>query len=394
MRKTILVCSIFILFCKTISSGQNLVVNPSFELGNDTISIIPPGEFPLTRAQGWTLPTRAQASLYSSIPILATTNRAMSRWKFTAKEGNNVVGIMTYGALGSNENNQLREYMQGALSKPLTIGKKYYVSYWVHFHCEGTNNIGFCFRTTPLSTDSIFRLPLKPQINNNEIVPYSTTKSWVQVRDSFVAYEPYTHFIIGNFFANRETKIESNKYRYHKAYIDDIVVEAATDGAMQPKTFDNWINSTPNIIAVVPTQPQSSTPSVSGDKTPPTTTPPPAPTIRKGETLILDKVFFNVGSIVLREESSAELDKLVIVLQKNETVRILVKGHSSSEGGDDFNMKLSDNRAQSVVNYLKQKGIAPERLSFKGYGKTQPIYPNDTEENRQKNRRVEFEILN
>jgi outer membrane protein OmpA-like peptidoglycan-associated protein len=390
MRKTILVCSILFLFCKTTLSGQNLVINPSFEIGNDSIAIIPPGEFSIARAKGWSLPTRAQASLYSSIPILATTDRALSRWKFTAKEGNNVVGIMTYGTLAGNENHQLREYMQGSLSKPLSIGKKYYVSYWVHFHCEGTNNIGFSFQKRPINTDSVFRLPLKPHIVNEEIASYSATKVWIQVRDSFVATEAYTHFVMGNFLSNRETKIESNKYRYHKAYIDDVVVEAAADGTMQPKTFDNWINSEPNMIAVIP----AITPSVSGDKNETKTTTPPAPTIRKGETLILDKVFFNINSTVLREESAAELDKLVLVLQKNETIHILVKGHSSSDGGDDYNMKLSENRAQSVVTYLKQKGIAIERLSFKGYGKTQPIFPNDSEENRQRNRRVEFEILN
>jgi hypothetical protein len=90
---------------------QNLVVNPSFEMAADSGQLIPPGEFSVTKAQGWTLPTRAQASLFSSIPTIATGNRSMSRWKFTAKEGNNVAGIMTYGTVAGIEQNELREYI-------------------------------------------------------------------------------------------------------------------------------------------------------------------------------------------------------------------------------------------------------------------------------------------
>ena len=84
---------------------------------------------------------------------------------------------------------------------------------------------------------------------------------------------------------------------------------------------------------------------------------------------------------------------LTLLLQRDKTMKILVKGHTSSEGSDEYNLKLSENRAKSVVNYLVSKGIERSRLSFKGYGKTQPIEGNDTEESRQKNRRVEFEVM-
>lgn len=390
MKDTLLFTLCVAFFTPQILRGQNLVVNPSFEIAADSNELIPPGEFALTKVKGWSIPTRAQASLYSSIPTMATLDRAMNRWKFTAKEGNNVAGITTYGTVSGNEKNELREYVQGSLDRPLTLGKKYFISYWVHFHCEGTNNIGVSFVKTPLSTDSIFRLPLKPVVNYSSVIPYSNTPIWQLVRDSFIAREPYTHFIMGNFLSNRDTKIESNKYRYHKAYLDDVHIEEAFDEKMPPRVFDLLTDNEPNMPVIIKEKPKEAT------EVPNTLKPEIAkpPTALKGDILVLDKVFFLYNATTLETSSSAQLDKLVLYLQKNMTVKILIKGHTSSEGTDAYNQKLSENRAQSVMNYLIGKNINGERLAFKGYGKTQPIYPNDTEDNRQKNRRVEFEIMN
>ena len=65
-----------------------------------------------------------------------------------------------------------------------------------------------------------------------------------------------------------------------------------------------------------------------------------------------------------------------------------------SRGNDDYNFRLSDNRARSVMEYILSQGIDPKRISSKGYGETKPVVPNDTDENRQLNRRVEFTIVN
>ena len=417
-----------ILFSSLILRGQNLVVNPSFEIASDSVSLIPPGEFSATKAMGWSMPTRAQATLYGSIPTIATTNRALNRWKFTAKTGNNVVGIMTYGSILTDEKNELREYLQGTLTKALTVGQKYYVSYWVHFHCEGSNNLGVAFGKTPLSTDSVFRLPLKPNVINSSIVNYSNSTIWQEVRDSFIAREPYKYFIIGNFLSNKETKVQSNKYHYHKAYLDEIKVEEATDAKMPSRTFDVVVenenvvsNSNVKNISQKNIEQNASTitPSVSNqnsiDKSinntlisnnssnvsTPTASKPviaapslsTTPTAVKGEVLVLDKVLFHFNSATLEATSSAQLDKLVAYLQRNPTMKILVKGHTSSEGSEEYNQKLSENRSKSVVDYLISKNISKERLTFKGFGKSQPINTNGSEESRQQNRRVEFEII-
>ena len=74
-------------------------------------------------------------------------------------------------------------------------------------------------------------------------------------------------------------------------------------------------------------------------------------------------------------------------------MQIEISGHTDDKGSDTYNQKLSENRAKSVVDYLTEKGIKKERLEFKGYGESQPISSNETEEGQQLNRRIEFKIL-
>jgi OmpA-OmpF porin, OOP family len=387
-KKNLFVVLAFII-AQTIVYSQNLIVNPSFEIPADSNRMLPPGEYDIARAKGWSKPTRAQATLYSSIPTLATGNRAMSKWKFMAKEGNNVAGITTFGALNmGNEKAELREYLQGSLIQALTVGKKYYISYWVHFHNEGTNNIGFVFTTRPLSIDSVFRLTLQPQINNTQLINYSNSNPWIQVRDSFIAREPYTHLIMGNFYANKETKVQSNQYHYHKAYIDDMTLTVANDDKMPARDFDAMVaeaikkeNTTPSVSNSISTLNTNNT-DISSNTS-----------VMKGEVLVLDKVWFDYNASNLQKSSSTQLDKLVFYLEKNPNMHILVKGHTSSEGTTEYNMKLSEARAQAVVNYIISKGISVGRLTYKGFGETQPVTTNEGEDNRQKNRRVEFEVI-
>jgi outer membrane protein OmpA-like peptidoglycan-associated protein len=74
-------------------------------------------------------------------------------------------------------------------------------------------------------------------------------------------------------------------------------------------------------------------------------------------------------------------------------MKIEISGHTDSKGANDYNLKLSDNRAKAVVDYLIKAGIPASRLVYKGYGEEQPIATNETDEGRQLNRRTEFKIL-
>lgn len=113
----------------------------------------------------------------------------------------------------------------------------------------------------------------------------------------------------------------------------------------------------------------------------------PAPVPQK---LALEGVNFDYDQASLRPESQGKLDEAAETLNKWGTVNVEVAGHTDSMGGDEYNMDLSQQRAEAVRNYLIGKGVAAERLTAKGYGESQPVADNDTDEGRFKNRRVEL----
>ena len=115
--------------------------------------------------------------------------------------------------------------------------------------------------------------------------------------------------------------------------------------------------------------------------------------IEIGQIVRLNNVFFDFDKYDLRSESFVELDRVVKLLNENPAIEIEMSAHTDSRGADDYNLKLSDNRAKSVMDYIVSKGIAASRITSKGYGETKPVATNDTDEGRQLNRRVEFKIL-
>lgn len=112
--------------------------------------------------------------------------------------------------------------------------------------------------------------------------------------------------------------------------------------------------------------------------------------LAEGKPVILRNVFFETGSAALRSESTAELDRLLDLLHSNNNLRIQINGHTDNVGSDASNQQLSEARAKAVYDYLCGKGLAANRLKYKGYGETKPIETNDTDEGRTSNRRTEF----
>ncbi|MEN0056073.1 MAG: OmpA family protein [Mucilaginibacter sp.] len=112
-----------------------------------------------------------------------------------------------------------------------------------------------------------------------------------------------------------------------------------------------------------------------------------------GSKVILKNIFFDTNKFDLESESKAELQKLIEFLAVNPSVHIEISGHTDNVGTAPINQTLSENRAKSVYQYLVANGVINTRLVYKGYGETQPIAPNDTDDNRAKNRRTEFKII-
>lgn len=115
--------------------------------------------------------------------------------------------------------------------------------------------------------------------------------------------------------------------------------------------------------------------------------------LEKGQTIRLNNVYFDTDKYNFKADTYFELDRLVAMLKEYVNLKIEVSGHTDSQGDDEHNQLLSTNRAKAVYDYLIKKGISPERISYKGYGKSKPVATNDTDKGRQQNRRVEFMIL-
>lgn len=115
--------------------------------------------------------------------------------------------------------------------------------------------------------------------------------------------------------------------------------------------------------------------------------------MKTGVTLTLRNVFFDTDSDVLTPASHLELDRWCKIMTDRPTMRIQIEGHTDNQGEASYNQQLSERRANSVAQYLIQKGITPARITRKGFGESVPAQTNDTDEGRAANRRTECRII-
>src|SRR4051812_2493466 len=123
---------------------------------------------------------------------------------------------------------------------------------------------------------------------------------------------------------------------------------------------------------------------------------PTAQVARVGEGINMtfeSGLMFKVNSSDISDSYKNDLNSAAEVFVKYPETNIIIEGHTDNTGSDELNMSLSEKRAKAVSAYLVSKGVAESRLTTKWYGETEPKYPNDTEANRQKNRRVELAIV-
>jgi outer membrane protein OmpA-like peptidoglycan-associated protein len=112
------------------------------------------------------------------------------------------------------------------------------------------------------------------------------------------------------------------------------------------------------------------------------------------QILTREKVQFEVDSAVLLPEGKAVLDEVAVILTEHpELAKVRIDGNADSTATQEYNQELSEQRADSVRDYLVTKGIATERLVTRGFGENRPVANNATDAGREKNRRVEFRIL-
>jgi outer membrane protein OmpA-like peptidoglycan-associated protein len=147
---------------------------------------------------------------------------------------------------------------------------------------------------------------------------------------------------------------------------------------------------------------QGQTPiAVAGNAPAPPPPPPPEPEppkrveVTEKSIEIHEKIQFDYNKSTIKEVSHDLLNEIADVIKKHPQIKkIAIEGHASAEGDDNYNLRLSDARAKAVMEYLVTTGgVEKERLTAKGFGESKPLASNDTEEGRETNRRVEFNIL-
>lgn len=115
--------------------------------------------------------------------------------------------------------------------------------------------------------------------------------------------------------------------------------------------------------------------------------------IEAGAHIVMNNIFFDTGNFNIKSESYPELKRIIDLMKKYQTMNVEITGHTDNMGSEAANQKLSLARAKSVMDYIISGGIPSNRITSIGHGTKFPIAKNDTDENRSKNRRVEFHIL-
>lgn len=343
-------------------SAQNLVLNPSFEdvASGESVTL----NSDIEVAANWSAPNAGTSLLYTTKDGFVYDPNGAS-WPFKARTGKNVAGMNVYGE--SYLGDARREYIQGTLARPLSVGRKYVFEFWVHYHCEGANNIGIVFLPNKIKDNSGGLLKFEPVAHQKDVTKYDNGKdTWTLVRGTFVAAKPFENFIIGNFFSDSLTQIEDNGYGHHFAYIDDILVNETKDQPAAPVSQAEMEKWDKNVVASKNMSPKGVTPSDA------------------------QKVYFKVASAEILPETAATLDKIAEQLAQKPNATVELSGFASSEGSEGYNKQLSKRRNQSVRKYLMSKGIASSNISLTAFGEKNPAENNDNEEGRSKNRRVEI----
>ena len=112
----------------------------------------------------------------------------------------------------------------------------------------------------------------------------------------------------------------------------------------------------------------------------------------RGLVLTLGDVLFDTGKSTLKPGAYATIDRLATALREEPTRKVMIEGHTDSDGADDYNMRLSQDRANSVGSYLQSRGVNHQRIVVLGFGESRPIAPNTTPDGKQQNRRVELKL--
>jgi outer membrane protein OmpA-like peptidoglycan-associated protein len=267
------------------------------------------------------------------------------------------------------------ELISAKLTRPILAGERVYAECWyafapLQFIKPPTNNndsmFAMLFTEKALRVDNSYAPRVGESIDfaRDLVIP---KLKWTKLSRTFTAKNTLNYINIGFFLPeNSFGGIQGSYY-----YIDDVLVVPAAE-----HHEDTTVALPPKVVVLPKKMPIEN-----------------LNTAKKGATIILENIEFETAKAVILPQSFAELEKIVVILEKNTNLRIEIQGHTDNTGKAENNQILSENRARAVLDFLLKKGIKASQISAKGYGDTVPLVPNTTPESRSKNRRVAFKVL-
>lgn len=432
---------VLVLFSNSMLLGQNLIQNYSFEE-----YLICPENFTAWQANydfipQWSYPTKGTPDYFNSCSKLEAGVPKNFAGFAEAKTGKAYVGIVLLGTQPD-----YREYIQAEITTPLVAGQKYCVSFSYMLAAKSqftVNQLGLAFSAGKIKQEIQTNLNLKPHVAYNSSNYLKSNFQWDSICGVYTATGGERFIIIGNLENTANTRAKDvpdvhprftgKKKEYCYVYIDDVVVRPITEckkcpcfvtdlqckvvesgnrvavetyGGIEPYQF-SWnvggngrkVNKSKNGYYVI-TITDATGCSVKDSILITNVTPivnvsieEKLNNIEEGNSLVLENIFFEFNKSSLLPDSYVELQVLINFMLTSNARKIEISGHSDNVGSDEYNLKLSEARAKTVVEYLISKGISADRLEYKGYGSKNPIADNSTEEGRNKNRRVEFKLI-
>ena len=278
------------------------------------------------------------------------------------------------------------EVLRNKLKQTLTANKTYCLQFKIKLRIE--NKFGINGISVILSEDiqqfknSQVGLEFGVAVQSHPSIILGLREQWMTISGTFKAKGGENYLYIGNFTSENTLKVQkldgsapdySDEIYY---FIDDVVLVELNENEKCPCNIQSC-----DLDGIE--KPTPSRPIVQRFNQKP----------KIGQTIILENILFETAKSELLSESFPTLDRLFLLLANYPEMNIEIAGHTDNKGSIENNMKLSQDRANSVLVYLMDKGIDENRMIAKGYGSSEPIETNDTEEGRLKNRRVAFKIL-
>lgn len=354
-------------------TADNMVFNPSFEEHRqcpekiDALGV-------MREADAWWQPTGGSSDYFNAC---GGRECNVPRNKMGFQEAHS--GHAYCGIYCSQED--YREYLQTELKTPLSAGKHYQLRFWTSLADKSPYAIvalGALF-TKERPTDSTHGILMRrevtslagnnsqsiatfymPQVSNTDGNLLDNTREWVEISGEFVAEGGEKYLTIGNFLP------------FNKSFV--VVMQGSN--LLLPGAY-YYIDDV-SLVCLDTTVAEK---------------PIPQDPMPVGTIVPMWDILFATDESEILQQSYNELFRLKAMLEENPGMTIELRGHTDSQGSLEYNQRLSEARAKAVTDFLINQGIDKRRLSWKGFGKTQPVSDNDTAEGRRKNRRVEYRII-